>query len=81
MAMYHIKAQELKPFVIDAHFNAQQLNLIHKMMRSCSQLRQGSHITSFFECMLPEGFKIQEGQEIEGKYGMYKPLEIVEVKN
>jgi len=29
--------------------------------------------------MIPEGFKIQAGEEIEGKYGKYRPLEIVEV--
>jgi len=79
MAQYHITASELKPLVQQANFNAQQLNIIHKMMRGCKDLRQKAHITSFFECMIPEGFKIQAGEEIEGKYGKYRPLEIVEV--
>lgn len=78
MAQYHIKADELKPLVQQANFNTQQLNIILKMMRGCTQLRQGKVINSFFGLMLPSGFKMQEGQEIEGQYGTYRPIEIIQ---
>lgn len=74
MAMYHIKADSLKSEVVAANFSKAQFTTILKMMRGCSQLRQGKVIESFFGCMLPESFKLVQGEEIEGKYGTYRPL-------
>jgi len=48
MAQYHITASELKPLVQQANFNAQQLNIIHKMMRGCKDLRQSTHHIFFW---------------------------------
>lgn len=77
MALYHLKAEKLKPLVEKASFTTEQLNLIHQMMRGCSQLRQGKVISSFMECMLPEDYEMKEGLEIEGKYGPYRQMIIV----
>lgn len=78
MALYHTRAEGLKPEVENANFTKEQLTLVLKMMKGCSQLRQGSVIESFFECMIDKTkFKIVEGHEIEGKYGTYRPKVIL----
>jgi hypothetical protein len=77
MAMYHTRAAQLKPLVEAAGFTAEQLNLVHKMMRGCTMLRQGKVITSFFGCMLPESFELKEGAAQQGKYGTYRPIYVV----
>ena len=77
MAQYHIKAAKLKPLVEQSNFTVEQLNLIHQMMRGCVMLRQGKVISSFLECMLPDGFELKEGRLIAGKYGSYRPVYVV----
>ena len=76
MAQYHYKAQVLKPEVEKAGFTLDQLNLIHRMMRQCSVLRQGKVISSFLEAMLPDQYELREGPLIQGKYGVYRPTYI-----
>lgn len=78
--MYHTRAESLKPSVLEAGFNEQQLNLILKMMRGCSQLRQGSVIDSFMSCMLDAKYELTHGELKEGKYGSYRESIIREVK-
>lgn len=74
MAQYHIRAEKLKPLVDQADFTKDQLTLILKMMRGCSQLRQGSVIESFFECMInTEKFDIVDGHKVTGQYGTFTP--------
>lgn len=77
MTQYEIRASQLKPLVEKAGFTAEQLNLVHKMMRGCTMLRQGKVITSFLNLMLPENFEIKAGQERQGKFGTYRPLYVV----
>ncbi len=73
MAQYHQKAEILKPQVESMNFSKDQLNIILKMMKGCTMLRQGKVIDSFFECMLPDNFKTVLGHEIIGNYGTYRP--------
>jgi len=72
MAMYHQTADRLKDQVLKQNFNAEQLNIILKLMRGCTMLRQGKVINSFFELVLPQNFQLSEGEEKTGKYGTYK---------
>ena len=60
MALYHTHAEKLKPNVLSAKFTKEQLTTVLKMMENCSQLRQGSAIRSFFDCMLPDNFERRE---------------------
>jgi len=80
LALYHQHAEKLKPFVKDANFSAEQLNLILKMMRNCNQLRQAKVIESFFECMLPDNM-VKEYEDREGQNGKYQALIIKEGQN
>ncbi len=79
MAQYHYRAAQLKPLVEAANFSPAQLNLILKMMRGCTMLRQGKVIESFLECMLPENYEMRIGREIQGKYGTYRPRYIAKI--
>jgi hypothetical protein len=81
MAMYHSKAADLKDEVAAANFSAAQLTTISKMMKGCTMLRQTKVIESFLSCMLPENLEIAHGDEVEGKYGTYRPSFIQEVSN
>jgi len=75
MAQYHTRAAKLKPLVDAANFTPEQLTIVHRMMRGCTMLRQGSVITSFFECMLPENMEIRHGAPIQTKYGKtFRPV-------
>lgn len=78
MAQYHTRAAQLKPQVEAANFTSEQLTLIHKMMRGCTMLRQGSVIDSFLSCMLPDKFEMKQGDIVQGQYGAYRPLFVVE---
>ncbi len=60
MALYHTHAEKLKPEVLSAKFTKEQLTTVLRMMENCSQLRQGSAIRSFFDCMLPDNLIRQE---------------------
>jgi len=82
MAQYHIEAEKLKPEVLEADFNTKQLTIILKMMRGCTQLRQGKVIDSFLECMLDTSkHEITYGELTEGPYGSFRPSLVSEVKN
>jgi|TARA_B110000467_G_scaffold139706_1_gene139258 hypothetical protein len=81
MAQYHAKAEALKGEIVAANFSKDQLSTILKMMKGCTMLRQGKVIDSFLECMLPDGFKLVQGEEVEGKYGTYRPTLVQEVAN
>ena len=78
MAQYHIKAEKLKPLVEAENFSVSQLNVIVKMMRGCTQLRQGRVIDSFFEAMLPDEFNTIT-KTIERDDG--RKFQVVEVEN
>lgn len=79
LAQYHTKAEILKPQVIAADFSKDQLNIILKMMKGCTMLRQGKVIDSFFECMLPDNFKTVLGHEVTGNYGTYRPTIVLNI--
>ncbi|NIQ14300.1 MAG: hypothetical protein GTO02_07820 [Candidatus Dadabacteria bacterium] len=82
MAQYHTRAEQLKPLVLEAGFNTDQLNVILKMMRGCTMLRSGSVIDSFMSCMLDDSkHALTHGELKEGKYGSYRESLISEVNN
>jgi len=78
MAKYVQRAEKLKPKVLACNFNAQQLNVIHQMMRGCTMLRQGKVISSFFQLMMPDGYELREGPEVQSYRGPWRPLYVVE---
>lgn len=82
MAMYHTRAEELKPLVLEAGFNEKQLNIILKMMRGCVKLQQGKTIDNFLSLMLDDSkHTLTQGDLKEGKYGSYRESLIKEVSN
>jgi len=77
MAKYHLTAEKLKPIVLNADFNKDQLNIILDLMRSCSQLRQRKVIESLFILVLPDKFKVEKEVK-EGMYGEYEQIKVIE---
>ena len=77
MAKYHLTAEKLKPTVLNADFNKDQLNLILDLMRSCSQLRQRKVIESLFMLVLPDKFKVEKELK-DGQYGQYEQIKVIE---
>ena len=77
MAKYHLTAEKLKPIVLNADFNKDQLNIILDLMRSCSQLRQRKVIESLFILVLPDKFKVEK-EVIDGMYGEYEQIKVIE---
>ena len=76
MAKYHQTAEKLKPTVLNADFNKDQLNIILDLMRSCSQLRQRKVIESLFLLILPDKFKVKK-EEKDGMYGKYEEIKVI----
>ena len=77
MAKYHLTAEKLKPIVLNADFNKDQLNIILDLMRSCRQLRQRKVIESLFILVLPDKFKVEK-EVIDGMYGEYEQIKVIE---
>ena len=77
MAKYHLTAEKLKPTVLNADFNKDQLNIILDLMRGCSQLRQRKVIESLFLLILPDKFKVKK-EVIDGMYGEYEQIKVIE---
>ena len=77
MAKYHLTAEKLKPIVLNADFNKDQLNIILDLMRSCSQLRQRKVIESLFLLIIPDKFKVEKEVK-DGNYGEYEQIKVIE---
>jgi len=79
MAKYHITAEKLREkydLKTFADKNPINLNLILDCMRGCNQLRQSKVIESFFTEIFKEAKT--EFIEIEGKYGKFQKLKVIE---
>ena len=77
MAKYHLTAEKLREkYDLKDFVGKSYLPLILDLMRGCSQLRQSKVIESFFQ----ECFKEIKTEfiEIDGKYGKFQKLKVVE---
>ena len=79
MAKYHITAEKLREkydLKTFADKNPINLNLILDCMRGCNQLRQTKVIESFFQEIFKEAST--EYIEIDGKFGKFQKLKVIE---
>ena len=85
MAKYHLTAEKIRKNYalgneftpnMESVFNNIHLELLLDCMRGCSQLRQSKVIESFFKEIFPN--VKTEFIEIDGKFGKFQKLKVIE---